>query len=121
MENETILEIIELLKDRVLHPAEAADMLRDATAEEVARIASELDEQTTADLVEHLDLSVQRDLVNYLPRGHMARVIERMAPDARVDLVKELPEEVADVVTMLAGNGYITGQTINVNGGWYMS
>ena len=30
-------------------------------------------------------------------------------------------EEVADVVTMLAGNGYITGQTINVNGGWYMS
>jgi 3-oxoacyl-[acyl-carrier protein] reductase len=30
-------------------------------------------------------------------------------------------DEVADVVTMLAGNGYITGQTINVNGGWYMS
>jgi 3-oxoacyl-[acyl-carrier protein] reductase len=30
-------------------------------------------------------------------------------------------EEVADVAVMLAGNGYITGQTINVNGGWYMS
>jgi 3-oxoacyl-[acyl-carrier protein] reductase len=30
-------------------------------------------------------------------------------------------EEVADVVVMLAGNGYITGQTINVDGGWYMS
>jgi 3-oxoacyl-[acyl-carrier protein] reductase len=30
-------------------------------------------------------------------------------------------EEVADVVVMLARNGYITGQTINVNGGWYMS
>ena len=29
--------------------------------------------------------------------------------------------EVADVVVMLACNGYITGQTINVNGGWYMS
>ena len=29
--------------------------------------------------------------------------------------------EVADVVVMLASNGYITGQTINVNGGWYMS
>ena len=28
-------------------------------------------------------------------------------------------EEVADVVLMLARNGYITGQTINVNGGWY--
>jgi 3-oxoacyl-[acyl-carrier protein] reductase len=30
-------------------------------------------------------------------------------------------EEVADVVIMLAKNGYVTGQTINVNGGWYMS
>jgi ABC-type branched-subunit amino acid transport system substrate-binding protein len=30
-------------------------------------------------------------------------------------------EEVADVVVMLATNGYINGQTINVNGGWYMS
>ena len=30
-------------------------------------------------------------------------------------------EEVADVVVVLAGNGYITGQTINVDGGWYMS
>ena len=30
-------------------------------------------------------------------------------------------EEVADVVVLLAMHGYITGQTINVNGGWYMS
>jgi 3-oxoacyl-[acyl-carrier protein] reductase len=31
------------------------------------------------------------------------------------------PDEVACVAVMLAQNGYITGQTINVNGGWYMS
>jgi len=30
-------------------------------------------------------------------------------------------EEVASVVLMLAGNAFITGQTINVNGGYYMS
>ena len=30
-------------------------------------------------------------------------------------------EEVAGVALMLARNGYLTGQTINVNGGWYMS
>jgi 3-oxoacyl-[acyl-carrier protein] reductase len=30
-------------------------------------------------------------------------------------------DEVADTIVMLAGNGYITGQTINVNGGWQMS
>ncbi|HEX3775684.1 MAG TPA: 3-oxoacyl-ACP reductase family protein [Polyangiaceae bacterium] len=31
------------------------------------------------------------------------------------------PSEVAAVVLMLATNGYITGQTINVNGGFYLS
>jgi len=30
-------------------------------------------------------------------------------------------EEVASIAVLLAENGYITGQTINVNGGWYMS
>ncbi len=31
------------------------------------------------------------------------------------------PAEVTAVLMMLVNNGYITGQTINVNGGWYMS
>ena len=31
------------------------------------------------------------------------------------------PEEVATVVTMLACNGFMTGRTIDVNGGMYMS
>jgi 3-oxoacyl-[acyl-carrier protein] reductase len=30
-------------------------------------------------------------------------------------------DEVADVAVVLAKDGYITGQTINVNGGWYFS
>ncbi len=31
------------------------------------------------------------------------------------------PDEVAQVAVMLAQNGYITGQTIHVNGGWFMT
>jgi 3-oxoacyl-[acyl-carrier protein] reductase len=46
-------------------------------------------------------------------------------PNARADLIPigrfGAVDEVADVVVMLASNAYITGQTINVNGGWYMS
>ena len=30
-------------------------------------------------------------------------------------------EEVAEAVLLLARNGYITGQTISINGGWYMT
>jgi 3-oxoacyl-[acyl-carrier protein] reductase len=32
-----------------------------------------------------------------------------------------VPDEVAEVALMLVKNGYITGQTVNVNGGWVMS
>lgn len=46
-------------------------------------------------------------------------------PNARPDLIPVgrfgSVDEVAEVAVMLARNGYITGQTINVNGGWYMS
>ena len=46
-------------------------------------------------------------------------------PNARPDLIPVgrygSPEEVAEAAVMLAKNGYITGQTINVNGGWFMS
>jgi 3-oxoacyl-[acyl-carrier protein] reductase len=46
-------------------------------------------------------------------------------PKARADLIPVgrfgAVEEVAEAAVMLARNGYITGQTINVNGGWYFS
>jgi 3-oxoacyl-[acyl-carrier protein] reductase len=46
-------------------------------------------------------------------------------PRARPDLIPVgrfgAAEEVADVAVLLAGNGYVTGQTVNVNGGWYMA
>lgn len=49
----------------------------------------------------------------------------RATPGARTDLIPVgrfgRVEEVSDVVLMLISNSYITGQTINVNGGWYMS
>ncbi|MFW6180387.1 MAG: SDR family oxidoreductase, partial [Spirochaetota bacterium] len=46
-------------------------------------------------------------------------------PRARADIIPVgrfgTSEETAQVAVMLATNGYITGQTVNVNGGWYMS
>jgi 3-oxoacyl-[acyl-carrier protein] reductase len=46
-------------------------------------------------------------------------------PRARADLIPVgrfgSADEVASAALLLATNGYITGQTISVNGGWYMS
>lgn len=46
-------------------------------------------------------------------------------PNARATLIPVgrfgATDEVAAAAVLLARNGYITGQTININGGWYMS
>jgi 3-oxoacyl-[acyl-carrier protein] reductase len=55
---------------------------------------------------------IETDMVRANPRAQ-----PDLIPVGRFGTVRE----VAGVAVMLATNGYITGQTINVNGGWYMS
>ena len=62
---------------------------------------------------------------NVIAPALIATEMVQANPRARPDLIPVgrfgQPEEVADAVVMVARNGYLTGQTINVNGGWYMS
>ena len=55
---------------------------------------------------------IETDMVRSNPNASPERI-----PVGRFGAV----DEVSDVVVMLARNGYITGQTLHVNGGWYMS
>jgi 3-oxoacyl-[acyl-carrier protein] reductase len=55
---------------------------------------------------------IETDMVRSNPRASAANI-----PAGRFGSV----EEVSSVALLLAINGYITGQTINVNGGWVMS
>jgi 3-oxoacyl-[acyl-carrier protein] reductase len=69
-------------------------------------------------------LSKEGITVNTIAPALIATEMVARNPNARPDLIPVgrfgTVEEVADVVVMLARNGYITGQTININGGWYM-
>ncbi len=70
-------------------------------------------------------LSKEGITVNSVAPALIATDMVRRNPNARADLIPVgrfgTVEEVAEAVLMLVGNGYITGQTLNVNGGWYMS
>jgi 3-oxoacyl-[acyl-carrier protein] reductase len=63
--------------------------------------------------------------VNAIAPALIATEMVTSNPKARPDLIPVgrfgKSEEVADVVVMLASNGYISGQTISVNGGWYLT
>jgi 3-oxoacyl-[acyl-carrier protein] reductase len=69
-------------------------------------------------------LSKEGITVNTIAPALIATEMVTRNPNARPDLIPVgrfgTVEEVADAVVMLARNGYITGQTININGGWYM-
>jgi 3-oxoacyl-[acyl-carrier protein] reductase len=70
-------------------------------------------------------LSKEGITVNAIAPALIATEMVTKNKNARPDLIPVgrfgTVEEVADVVVMVVCNGYITGQTINVNGGWYMS
>jgi 3-oxoacyl-[acyl-carrier protein] reductase len=55
---------------------------------------------------------IETEMVTSNPRANPSLI-----PVGRFGFV----DEVSDVALMLCRNGYITGQTINVNGGWYFS
>ena len=63
--------------------------------------------------------------VNSIAPGPTSTEMVTKIPQLRPELMPVgrfgTPEEIAEVAVMLACNGYITGQTINVNGGRYMS
>lgn len=66
-------------------------------------------------------------LIQRLPDGSRLTLLgvtygatHSLVQDHGAELLRELGE-VARVAVMLAENDYVTRQTINVNGGWYMS
>jgi 3-oxoacyl-[acyl-carrier protein] reductase len=63
--------------------------------------------------------------VNTLAPALIATDMVTSNPRARADLIPVgrfgSVDEVAEAALLLVSNGYITGQTLNVNGGWYMS
>ncbi|MBU1465728.1 MAG: 3-oxoacyl-ACP reductase FabG [Gammaproteobacteria bacterium] len=61
---------------------------------------------------------IETDMTKVLSEEHKAKLVEKV-PSSRLGQ----PEEIAAAVAFLASNGaaYITGETLHVNGGMYMS
>lgn len=80
-----------------LHPATVAETLSDVcTVEEVWKILQKTDIRHQALVFEYFPPDFQVNMVEHAGRQHMARLIEQMSHDDRVDLLRRLQPQVAE-------------------------
>lgn len=78
------------------HPTETAEILSGLSETEINQVLALLDPQYAADVFCELPNSLQTELASQLDRKALARLVMRLSPDDRVDLLKSLPEEQFD-------------------------
>ena len=84
-----------------LHAAAVAEVLEGLEADESWRVLSSCSPERQAEIFSFFDLPDQLELVETVPRESFSRLIEEMAPDARVDLLERLdPERVENLLPM---------------------
>src|SRR5262245_24636706 len=83
-----------------VHPATAAEALDDRSAAEIWTVLSQADVRTQAAIFEYLPLGKQIDVVESHREG-VAKLIEKMSHDDRVDLLRRLPARASESLLRL--------------------
>ncbi len=83
-----------------VHPATAAEALDELSAADIWKVISQADVRTQAAIFEYLPLAKQIEVVESHREG-VARLIEKMSHDDRVDLLRRLPPRVSESLLRL--------------------
>ncbi len=81
-----------------LHPSELADIISDLSTADALRVIGQLDDETAADAIEHLEPEMQRAIIADIGTARAADIIEEMDSDDAADLLNELPEAQQDLL-----------------------
>jgi magnesium transporter len=85
-----------------LHPATVSEALEDDfTAEQVWSVLASTDARTQAGIFEYLPAAKQVEMAEGLNRPQIAKLIEQMGHDDRVDLLRRLPNRVQEQLLRL--------------------
>ena len=90
-EYETIRDVF-----RDLHPADGAELISGLHPHEIMEILATIENRTSVEIFEHLDLAIQKACLEQAPPNAMLPLIEGMSSDDRVDLMKQVEPEIAD-------------------------
>ncbi len=94
-----IEEVLDFLKEQV--PYDVAEYIEELEPRQIAAVVQMLGHPLGPDAFQKLDTEVQVEALQVMQRLDGAKLIERMDPDERVDLIKALPEQVAERILPL--------------------
>lgn len=114
-----------------LHPATVAEALEELEPEIVWKVIGQASIRDQANVFEYLPLERQVEIAEGAGQSQMARLIEQMSHDDRVDLLRRLPPRVADgllrlvdeadrkdIATMMAYDEGTVGAILTTNYAW---
>jgi magnesium transporter len=87
-----------------MHPASTAEFLEELEAGEIWQVLSHTSAARQADVLEYFPEHQKLALVRAASRERLARIIEAMASDDRVDLVKDLDDELRESLLPLVAH-----------------
>lgn len=79
-----------------LHPARTAEFMEGLTPEEAWAVLQHADDATRAEIYHYFELAKQIAMIETLDRTAMAGLIGHLAPDERVDILKEVNPTVVE-------------------------
>lgn len=82
-------------------PYDVAEYIEELNPDQIAAVVRLLGDPLGPDAFQKLDTELQVETLQVMARAEGAKLIERMDPDERVDLIKALPEEIAERILPL--------------------
>ena len=80
------------------HPALVAEMISALPGQEAWDILRHADPPLRSEIFSHITEDLQIEIIGFLRRTEVARLVSDMPPDDRADLFKELPEDLRESV-----------------------
>jgi magnesium transporter len=84
-----------------LHPAHTAEFMEGLTAEETWQVLEHADLATRTEIFSYFEPAKQIEIIRVMPRGEIGQFIGHLAPDDRVDLLKQMEPEVVEALLPL--------------------
>ncbi|MEX2524529.1 MAG: magnesium transporter [Gammaproteobacteria bacterium] len=98
LETEDVDRVRDLLNE--LHPSEIADLLESQPGKAREQIWNLVDTQIEGEVLSHAHDSVRTGLLKQMPPGRLARITRDLDADDLVDILNDLPEDMADSVLL---------------------